>query len=155
MCKPASVFFSPSLVPFGVSISCRSCAATPCFLAKPEAAGVQLPSLSLARSIGGPSTSISLSSPCVCTCAICTARRRGDANQLTSPKPSSRCFKPAVMPSRKARPSDFNALGGSSSVPSSISRVSLLMIAPPPEFAPVLPCGYPLPPRGNPARREH
>ena len=125
---PATVVHSPSRWPFGVSMVCNCSGSTPCFLAKPLAAGVQLPSSSRARSTGGPSTSTFFSGACNWTSAINTARRLGVANHCTLPWPSSRWRRPSTMPSRKARPSDFSALGGSSSVPNSTSKVSVLMV---------------------------
>ena len=124
---PFSVFTMPSRAPLAVSITHSSSGATPCLRAKPAAAGVKSPLSSRALSAGGPKASTRLSGACCCSVEITTAKRRGVANQRTSPWASAACWRPATMLSRKARPSDFRAVGGSSSVPISISRLSVPM----------------------------
>src|SRR5688572_17155278 len=75
--RPRMFFLKARYLPLGVSISVRAENSTPCFLAKPSAAGVGWPSAPNAAATGGP-VSVSSRSSCRSTSAgTHAANRRG------------------------------------------------------------------------------
>ena len=104
--------------------------ATPCFLAKPMAAGVQAPSLSFAAPTGGPNTSAVVASPDSCKPEITTAKRLGVQNTLLFSKLSPASCMPLHIPDSRLSAILFSSPAGNSSTPSSKQSVRVLMMQP-------------------------
>ncbi len=125
---PASTLRSPSRSPFGVAMASRVSTSTPCFLAKPRAAGDQLPSASLDAATGGPRASTVRSGACTASPVISTAKRRGVANSCEVSNSRSWEARPSDKPCCKASAITISDPAGSSSVPNSNNRSVLAMV---------------------------
>ena len=115
-----------SQVPFCVCTRSRASTSAPHDRANPIAAAVGFPSPSNAASSDGPRRSTVLSGCRVATSAIQTARRRGVANHRNEQPSGASCslLRADAHPAAKPSPRVRSAVGGRSSVPISISKLS-------------------------------
>ena len=146
--SPASTTSQASHSPLSVATRSSASGLTPHFSAKAIPARVSLPSSSKATRTGGPLTVSRRSAWRAARFSTTTARRRGVAYARTAPCASPAASIAAVIPAANASLSERSAFGGSSSVPSSTSRVSASLMTRGLPVVPTRPSGSPAP-RGS------